>query len=98
MMFSADKRSIFSELRIMHNILLMLWSSWSRFLLMGGALKVAEQALVSSTGGSQHSNGTSLLEDYEKEVLVESEGGGEVEKSKGRGVEKREKKEKEKRN
>src|SRR6266446_2287182 len=30
-----DKRSIFGELRIMHNVLLMLWSGWSRFLSTG---------------------------------------------------------------
>src|SRR6266436_4892422 len=39
-----------------------------------GAPKVAEQALVSSTGGSQHSEGTLLLADYDQELLVESEG------------------------
>src|SRR5260221_3023125 len=33
--FSVDKRSIFSKLRIMCNVLLMLWSSWSRFSSMG---------------------------------------------------------------
>src|SRR5260221_10552134 len=47
-------------------------------LVNGGALKVAEQALVSSVGGSQHSNGTLLLVDYDQELLVESEGGGDV--------------------
>src|SRR5258708_18911084 len=35
MMFSADKRRVFSELRIMCNVLLTLWSGWSRFLSMG---------------------------------------------------------------
>ncbi len=34
-MFSMDKRSVFGELRIMRNVLLMLWSGWSRFLLTG---------------------------------------------------------------
>src|SRR6266436_1604203 len=46
-----------------------------------GAPKVVEQALVSSAGGSQHGNGTSLLADYDQEPLVESEGGGDVEMS-----------------
>ena len=35
MTFSVDKRSIFGELRIMHSVLLPLWSSWSRFSLTG---------------------------------------------------------------
>src|SRR5258708_20371250 len=34
-MFSTDKRSVFGKLRIMHNILLTPWSSWSRFSSMG---------------------------------------------------------------
>ena len=42
---------------------------------------MAEQALVSSAGGSQCSDGTSLLADYDQEPLVESEGGGDVEMS-----------------
>ncbi len=46
-----------------------------------GVQKVVEQALVSSTGGSQCSNGTLLLVDYDQEPLVESEGGGDVETS-----------------
>ena len=46
-----------------------------------GAPKVAEWALVSSVGGSQHGNGTSLLADYDQELLVKSEGGGDVETS-----------------
>src|SRR5258708_15631888 len=29
--FSMDKKSIFNKLRIMHNALLMLWSSWFKF-------------------------------------------------------------------
>src|SRR5260221_7090097 len=47
----------------------------------GGAPKGAEQALVSSTGGSQRGDGTSLLADYDQELLVKSEGGGDVEMS-----------------
>ncbi len=50
-------------------------------LINGGAPKVAEWALVLSTGGSQCSDGTSLLADYDQEPLVESEGGGDVETS-----------------
>ncbi len=50
-------------------------------LINGGAQKVAEQALVLSMGGSQCSNGTLLLADYDQELLVESEGGGDVEMS-----------------
>ncbi len=50
-------------------------------LIDGGAPKVAERALVSSTGGSQRGDGTSLLADYDQELLVESEGGGDVETS-----------------
>ncbi len=46
-----------------------------------GAPKVAEQALVLSTGGSQCGDGTWLLADYDQEPLVESEGGGDVETS-----------------
>ena len=46
-----------------------------------GAPKVAERALVLSAGGSQHSNGTLLLADYDQELLVKSEGGGDVETS-----------------
>src|SRR5258708_5770583 len=46
-----------------------------------GAPKVAERALVSSTGGSQRGDGTSLLADYDQELLVKSEGGGDVEMS-----------------
>ena len=46
-----------------------------------GAPKVAEWALVSSAGGSQRGNGTSLLADYDQELLVKSEGGGDVEMS-----------------
>ncbi len=45
-------------------------------LVNGGAQKVAEQALVSSAGGSQCGDGTSLLADYDQEPLVKSEGGG----------------------
>ncbi len=44
-------------------------------LIDGGAPKVAERALVSSMGGSQCSDRTSLLADYDQEPLVESEGG-----------------------
>src|SRR5258707_5448159 len=33
MMFSVDKKSIFNELRIVCNALLMLWSGWFKFLL-----------------------------------------------------------------
>src|SRR5258708_1027902 len=33
--FSTDKRSVFSELRIMCSILLLPWSGWSRFSLTG---------------------------------------------------------------
>src|SRR5260370_29895771 len=47
----------------------------------GGAPKVAERALVLSAGGSQCSDGTLLLADYDQEPLVESEGGGDVEMS-----------------
>ena len=50
-------------------------------LIDGGAPKVAERALVSSVGGSQCGDGTSLLADYDQEPLVESEGGGDVETS-----------------
>src|SRR6266446_6812199 len=50
-------------------------------LIDGGAPKVAEWALVSSMGGSQCSDGTSLLADYDQEPLVEREGGGDVETS-----------------
>ena len=50
-------------------------------LIDGGAPKVAEQALVSSMGGSQHGDRTSLLADYDQEPLVKSEGGGDVEMS-----------------
>src|SRR6266436_5383754 len=50
-------------------------------LIDGGAPKVVEWALVSSAGGSQHGDGTSLLADYDQEPLVESEGGGDVEMS-----------------
>src|SRR5258708_2113393 len=46
----------------------------------GGAPKVAERALVSSAGGSQRSNRTSLLVDYDQELLAESEEEGDVEK------------------
>ncbi len=41
-----------------------------------GAQKVVEWALVLSVGGSQHGDRTSLLVDYDQELLVESEGGG----------------------
>ncbi len=41
-----------------------------------GAWKVAERELVSSAGGSQQGDGTSLLMDYDQERLGESEGGG----------------------
>ena len=41
-----------------------------------GARKVAERELVSSTGGSQRGDGTSLLMDYDQERLGKSEGGG----------------------
>src|SRR5258708_30360299 len=47
----------------------------------GGAPKVVEWALVSSAGGSQRGDGTSLLADYDQEPLVKSEGGGDVETS-----------------
>src|SRR5258708_4951614 len=47
----------------------------------GGAPKAVEWALVSSMGGSQRGDGTSLLADYDQEPLVESEGGGDVETS-----------------
>ena len=50
-------------------------------LINGGAPKVVEWALVSSVGGSQHGDRTSLLADYDQELLVESEGGGDVETS-----------------
>src|SRR5260370_35824764 len=46
-----------------------------------GGPNVAEQALRSSTGGSQHGNRTSLLADYDQELLVRSEDGGDVETS-----------------
>src|SRR5260221_14547868 len=46
-----------------------------------GAPKVAEWALVSSMGGSQWGDRTSLLVDYDQEPLVKSEGGGDVEMS-----------------
>ncbi len=48
-----------------------------------GAQKVVEWALVSSAGGSQCGDGTSLLVDYDQEPLVKSEGegGGDVETS-----------------
>jgi len=42
----------------------------------GGAWKVAERELVSSAGGSQQGNGTSLLMDYDQERPGKSEGGG----------------------
>ncbi len=42
----------------------------------GGAWKVAERELVSSMGGSQQGNRTSLLMDYDQEQMGESEGGG----------------------
>ncbi len=41
-----------------------------------GVWKVVERELVSSTGGSQQGDGTSLLMDYDQERLGESEGGG----------------------
>ena len=47
----------------------------------GGVQKVVERELVSSAGGSQWGDGTSLLMDYDQEPLVESEGGGDVETS-----------------
>ena len=50
-------------------------------LIDGGAPKVAEQALVLSVGGSQRGDGTLLLVDYDQELLVKSEGGGDVETS-----------------
>src|SRR5258708_1135434 len=50
-------------------------------LVNGGAPKVAEWALVSSMGGSQCSDRTLLLVDYDQELLVKSEGGGDVEMS-----------------
>ncbi len=50
-------------------------------LIDGGAQKVAEWALVSSMGGSQCGDRTSLLVDYDQEPLVKSEGGGDVEMS-----------------
>ena len=42
----------------------------------GGAWKVAERELISSTGGSQWGDRTSLLMDYDQERLGKSEGGG----------------------
>ena len=45
-------------------------------LIDGGVWKVVERELVSSAGGSQQGNGTSLLMDYDQERLGESEGGG----------------------
>ena len=45
----------------------------------GGAQKVAERELVSSAGGSQRGDGTSLLMDYDQERPGESEGGGQGE-------------------
>ena len=42
----------------------------------GGAWKVAERELVSSAGGSQRGDGTSLLMDYDQERPGKSEGGG----------------------
>ena len=45
-------------------------------LVNGGAWKVVERELVSSAGGSQWGNRTSLLMDYDQERLGESEGGG----------------------
>ncbi len=44
-----------------------------------GAWKVAERELVSSVGGSQQGDRTSLLMDYDQEQLGESEGGGQGE-------------------
>ena len=41
-----------------------------------GAQKVVERELVSSAGGSQRGDGTSLLMDYDQERPGESEGGG----------------------
>ena len=41
-----------------------------------GVWKVAERELVSSAGGSQWGDGTSLLMDYDQECVGESEGGG----------------------
>ena len=41
-----------------------------------GVWKVVERELVSSMGGSQQGNGTSLLMDYDQEQMGESEGGG----------------------
>ena len=41
----------------------------------GGVRKVAERELVSSTGGSQRGDRTSLLMDYDQERLGKSEGG-----------------------
>ena len=38
-------------------------------LIDGGAPKVAERALVSSMGGSQHGDRTLLLADYDQELL-----------------------------
>ena len=42
----------------------------------GGVQKVVERELVSSAGGSQQGNRTSLLMDYDQERPGESEGGG----------------------
>src|SRR5258708_4352185 len=62
-----------------HSLAAMEWLV--QVLVDGGAPKVVERALVLSMGGSQHSNGTSLLVDYDQEPLVKSEGGGDVETS-----------------
>src|SRR5258708_21515001 len=35
-MFSVDKKSVFNELRIVRNALLMPWSGWFKFSLMEG--------------------------------------------------------------
>ena len=48
-------------------------------LIDGGVRKVVERELVSSAGGSQWGNRTSLLMDYDQERLGESEGGGQGE-------------------
>src|SRR5260370_24958618 len=53
-----------------HSLATMEWLV--QVLINGGAPKVAEQALVSSMGGSQHIDRTSRLVDYDWEPLVES--------------------------
>src|SRR5258708_35503474 len=46
MMFSVDKKSVFNELRIVHNALSMLWSGWFKLSVIEAGGRWGEGGLV----------------------------------------------------